>query len=363
MQLMDLSASASPPPPPRPGIVPDVPRARDRIRGKHVALFCGCVIWYAIARSLAVGTASGFALRFNLADEQPLLNALALLFLVALGISALRARERNLGPLPTSLGLPRRDTVLEEWAAGIALGWGIAAIAVLAMLLGGALHVQLWTAPRAFWLLALSAATLALATLAKVLALYGYGFQHLIDATGPVRATLVMIAIVAGDVILTGSPTGLPDGARLLQAALGALLLCLCWLRTRAVWLGWGAWFSWAASTALVFGLPLGAESSYPGVVDGRTIGPVWLTGGDYGPSSSAPMILLLIASIPLLMHLTDEFAWKYTRRQIVAAGIPVDIPAPAAHAAMEEPEPSGTSLVQIQPLAPIRGVRDAASD
>jgi uncharacterized protein len=230
------------------------------------------------------------------------------------------------------------------------------------MLLGGALHVQLWTAPRAFWLLALSAVALALATLAKVLALYGYGFQHLIDATGPVRATLVMIAIVAGDVILTRSPSGPPDGARLLESALGAVLLCLCWLRTRAVWLGWGSWFGWAASTALVFGLPIGTDSSYSAVVDGRTVGPVWLTGGDYGPSSSAPMILLLIASIPLLIRLTDEFAWKYTRREIVAAGIPVDIPAPAAHAAIEEPAPSDTGLVQIQALAPTRDVRDAAS-
>jgi hypothetical protein len=212
-------------------------------------------------------------------------------------------------------------------------------------------------------MLCISAASLALLTLSKVLVLYGYGFQHLIEGTGPVRATAILVAIVTIDATLGESTYGTPDGSRVLVSALGALLLCLCWLRTRGLWMGWGAWFGWAASTALIFGLPLGPAASYASVVDARAVGPIWLTGGEYGPSAAGFLILLLLAVIPLLVRITDEYAWRYTRRPIVPAGIPVDIPAPAAHAAMEEPAPAPTSLVQIQPIAPAPASQDVASD
>jgi hypothetical protein len=212
-------------------------------------------------------------------------------------------------------------------------------------------------------MLSISAATLALLILSKVLVLYGYGFQHLIEGTGPVKATAILVAIVTADAILSASPYGTPDGSRVLVSALGALLLCLCWLWTRGLWMGWGAWFGWAASTALIFGLPLGPAASYASVVDARAVGPIWLTGGEYGSSASGLLVLLLLAAIPLLVRITDEYAWRYTRRPIVPAGIPVDIPAPTAHAAMEEPAPAPTSLVQIQPIAPAPASQDVASD
>lgn len=362
MQLTDLSPTASPPPPPKPATAGEAGDVRGRRRWQHVTLFCGCVIWYAVAHAVAASTASGFAVRFNLGDEQPLLDALALLFLVVVGIAALRARDPGAGMLHTSLGLPKRVTWTEEWGIGAALGWGISAAGALLMLLARALHVQLWTAPRAFWLLGVSGAALAIGTLAKVLALYGYGFRHLVEAVGTARATLLMIAVVAAHSMLT--PTaGRADGVRLLGSAAGALLLCLCWARTRAAWMGWGVWFGWAASTALLFGLPLGANLSYSALVDGRAVGHLWLTGGEYGPSAAISEVLLALAAVPLLMRLTDEFAWRYARKEILPAGIPVDVRAPAAHAAMEVPTSSAASLVQIQPLAPMREGTDVASD
>jgi hypothetical protein len=329
----------------------------------HLALFFGCIAWYRIALSLASSMASGFALRFNLADEQPLFEAAALLFLVVLAICVMRIVERTVAPLQWSLGLPKRPTSAEEWATGAAMGWGVAVISVLAMLLSHSLHVQLWTAPRAFWILSISAASLALVTLSKVLVLYGYGFQHLIEGTGPVKAAAILVAIVTMDAILGASPYGTPDGSRVLVSAVGALLLCLCWLRTRGLWMGWGAWFGWAGSTTLIFGLPLGPAASYASVVDARAVGPLWLTGGEYGPPAARFLVLLLLAAIPLLVRITDEYAWRYTRRPIVPAGIPVDIPAPAAHAAMEESAPALPSLVQIQPVAPAPASQDVASD
>jgi hypothetical protein len=319
----------------------------------HLALFFGCIALYRLASTLALSAASGFAARFDLGDEQPLLEAVAFLFLIVVGIAAMHIVERRLAPLRWSLGLAKRATSREEWGTGAALGWGIALISVVGMVLARTLHLQLWTAPRAFWLLSIGAVSLALVTLAKTLALYGYGFQHLVEATGPVRATVVLVAIVTIEAILTPSPDSTPAGYRILVSSLGALLLCLCWIRTNAVWLGWGAWFGWAASTTFLFGLPLGHAMSYSAVIDGRAGPPVWLTGGDYGPSASGFLVLLLLAAIPLLVRLTSDYAWNYTRKPIVPAGIPVEIPTPAAHAAIEQAPPPPAALVQIQPVAP----------
>jgi len=353
MQPIEPSTTATPPPP-RPAETSGAAQVRKRPRSLHLALFFGCIALYRVALVVAAGAASGFAGRFDLGDEQPLLEAVAFLFLVVVGIGAMHSAERRLAPLRWSLGLPKRPTAGDEWGTGAALGWGIALVSVLAMVLARSINLQLWIAPRAFWLLSIGAVGLALTTLAKTLVLYGYGFQHLIEATSPAKGTLILVCIVLIDAILTPSPESTANGARVLVTALGALLLCLCWIRTRAVWLGWGAWFGWAASTALLFGLPLGPGMAYTAVVDARAGQPVWLTGGDYGPAASGFLVLLLVAAVPVLVRATSDYAWNYTRKPLVPAGIPVEIPAPAAHASMEQaPPPPPPALVQIQPLGP----------
>ena len=352
MQPIETPTTAVPPPP-LPAAASVESAVRQRPRSMDFVLFFGCLALYRLAENVASSTASGFAARFNLGDEQPILHALAFLFLVVVGIAALHLIERRLAPFRWSIGLPSRATSREEWGTGVALGWGIAAVSVLAMVAVRALNVQLWLAPRAFWLLGLGAVTLALLTLAKVLALFGYGFEHLTRAVGPARATVLMVVIVMLDAIATSTPQGTADGSRVLVAALGSLLLCLCWIRTHAVWFAWGGWFGWAAATALLFGLPIGPAGTYTGVVDARVGAPVWITGGYYGPAASALLVLLLLIAIPVLVRLTSDYAWNYTRKPLVPAGIPVDIPAPAAHATMEQAPPPPPALVQIQPVTP----------
>jgi hypothetical protein len=316
-------------------------------------LFLICIAWFRIASVLADSAAIGFALRLNLIDEEPLLSAIALLFLIVVGIGALHSIQRGLTPLRLSMGLSDRETSFEEWGTGVALGWGVAAVTALAMFLGRSLHAQIWTTPHAFVLLLLGLATLAAATLAKMLAIYGYGFRHLTVAIGPTRATLVLVVLAFADAVFTGTPYGTPDGIRILVSTVAALVLCLCWLRTHAVWLGWGAWFGWAASTALVFGLALGPASADAALVAARGAGPAWLTGYTYGPSAALPMLVLLLAVIPILFRVTDEYAWRYTRPPLIPAGIPVDIPPPAAHTQLEAVPPPPVALVQIHPVAP----------
>ncbi len=303
---------------------------------------------------LADSASIGLAQRFDLGDFQPLMQALFLLFLVVCGFALLRSIERRIAPLRLTLGFPKRATSREEWATGAAIGWGLAICSVVPMVLTRSLNMHLWTAPRAFELLGISLATLAVATLAHTLAVFGYGFQRLIEATGQVRATLILVGLAALEVALTPAFYETPGGTRLLVTMLGATLLCLCWTRTHGLWMVWGLHFAWAAATGVLFGLPLAGDTSFASVVDTRAAGRVWITGGDYGPAAAFFSVLLLIAAIPILVRVTSDYAWKYTHPPIIPAGYDVTIAPPAAHVAMEQAAAAQpVSLVQILPAAP----------
>jgi membrane protease YdiL (CAAX protease family) len=326
-----------------------------RSRSLDFALFVAAILWYLCARAIAASVALVLDLRFDLGAARPLVEASLLLVMLICGLALLRVIEQRRAPLRLTLGLPRRATSRAEWATGAAIGWGLAVASVLPMALARALNVQIWTAPRAFMLLGLGLLTLAIATLAHALAIYGYGFQRLIDATGPVRATMVLMLLTAIHAAYTPTAYGTPDATRILVAMLAALLLSLCWLRTHGLWLLWGVHFAWAAAIAILFGLPLGGDNSFGSIVDTRIAGPVWLTGGEYGPQAALLSVFLLLAAIPVLVRATDEYAWKYTHPPLIPGGYDVTLAPPAAHIAMEQAGESvqTASLVQILPSTP----------
>lgn len=351
--------------------IPQSPRSlagpQPRSRALDFALFVAAMLWYVCAQALSSSAAGVLGLSFDLGDWIPLLKAALLLFLLVCGLILLRRIERRLAPLRITLGLTQRATSPVEWATGAAIGWGIAVASVLPMALARALNTQLWLAPRAFLLCALSLLTLAIATLAHTLAIYGYGYHRLIDAMGPVRATLMLLALVTVVHSAMPSPYGTPDGTRILVDLLMTLLLCLCWLRTHAVWLAWGLHFAWASAIAVLFGLPIAGQVSFGSVVDTRTVGPVWLTGGEYGPAAALLSILILLVAIPTLIRATDDYAWKYTHPPLIPGGYDVTIAPPAAHIAMEQTAASAqtvhpASLVQIQTTAEQRPTSETAS-
>jgi membrane protease YdiL (CAAX protease family) len=324
--------------------------ARQRPRSLLIALFIAAGSWYFCALQVAKSAADGLANKFGLSDEQPLLEKAFALFLVVVGLALLRAIERRRAPLRLAIGLPRRKTSPEEWGTGAAIGWGLAVASVVPMALARTLNVQLWASPRAFLVCGLSLATLAVATLAKDMGVHGYAFQRLIDAIGPVRATILMALFAAVYEALKPetSPVAIAIGV------LSSILLSLCWLRTQGLWLLWGLHFAWAASTGVLFGLPLAGDTSFSSVVDSRAVGPLWLTGGSYGPAGALLSIIILLAAFPILVRATDDYAWDYTRPPIIPAGYDVTIPPPAAHAAMEQAQAiQPASLVQILPAAP----------
>jgi membrane protease YdiL (CAAX protease family) len=332
----------------------DTTTSRRSERTLQLALFVTSVAWFLAADTVAAHAARGLSERFALNAARPLLTSIFLLFLLAVGFSILQAIAKRPSSLREVLGLPKRPTARREWELGAVLGWGLVVLAVLPMAVLGTLHVYLWMQPRAFSLLLLHLVTLAVAALAEEAAFRGYPFRRLIESVGPVAATI-------GLSFLFGLGHALNPGANwtsTLVTMLAGLLLSVAWLRTHGLWLGWGFHFAWNASMGILFGLPISGISDFASIIQTRSFGHLWITGGDYGPEGASFTAIVLLVGIALLVRITRDYAWHYTYVPIVAAGYPMEAPPPAAHVAMEQmaqqgiPTPAAT-LVQILPSTP----------
>lgn len=333
--------------------------ARRSERTLQLALFLTSVAWFLASDTIAGRAARGLSERFSIDAARPLLTSVFLLFLLALGFSLLQAISNRPSRLRDVLGLPKRPTARREWELGAALGWGLVVLAVLPMALAGTLNIQLWTQPRAFSLLLLNLGTLAVAALAEEVAFRGYAYRRLIESIGPVAATIGMSLLFGLGHIFNPGATWTST----LVTILAGLLLSLAWLRTRGLWLGWGFHFSWNVSIGILFGLPISGINDFASIVQTRTFGQLWLTGGDYGPEGAAFTVIVLLVGIAVLVRITRDYAWHYTYVPIVPAGYPMEAQPPAAHVAMEQqarPAPAAVTLVQILPSTPqTRSVTD----
>ena len=249
-----------------------------------------------------------------------------------------------------ALGLPRRATAGREWVLGAAIGWGLAVAAVLPMALGRTLHMRFWTEPRAWVFVAFNFAALLAGSLAMEMGLRGFAFRRLIDATGPAWATVLF----AGGLALAHGMTPQATWTSIVVTLLFAWLLALAWLRTHGLWLGWGLHFAWDACIALVFGLPLRGGSDFVSAVQTRAFHPRWLTGNGFGPEGALFTAIGLVGAMVVLALATGDYAWDYTRPEIVAAGYEVNPAPPPAHTALEgEAAVRPPALVQILPVTP----------
>jgi membrane protease YdiL (CAAX protease family) len=317
----------------------------------QLALFGTTMAWFVSSEIIAGRAAHGLSNRFYIPSSRYLLTGIFLLFLLAVGFALLNTIARNYSSLRDLLGLPRRPTSREEWIIGAALGWGMVVLAVLPMALAGTLHVTLWTSPRAFSLLFLNLAALAVSALVEEVVFRGYPFRCLIAAIGPTAATVILSVLFGLLHMLNNDATW----TSVLIAMFAGVLFSVAWLRTHGLWLPWGLHFAWNASMGVLFGLPVSGITDFSSVVQTQAIGRTWLTGGLYGPEGALFTIVVLAFGLIFLIRLTRDYAWHYTHTPIVAGGYPMDAPPPAAHTAMEQqarPAPP-PPLVQILPTTP----------
>jgi membrane protease YdiL (CAAX protease family) len=312
-------------------------------------MFVAAMLWAGAASVVARKAAAGIAGQFGLTYGQNLLQALFLLFLAVVGFQTLDWIAFR-GALRNHVGwLPMRKTAAREWGTGLAIGWGLCLAAVLPVLVVGEFHSDLnHGAGVALGVLA-SAVTLLLLALAEEAIFRGYPMQRLARAIGPAWAAVAMSAIFAVALVSFAPPLNLAWA--LLDGFLFGLLLAIAYLRTHALWLGWGVHFGYRVVMAVLLGLPIVGRTDFGSVLNGTLGGPPWLNGGFFGLDAAVLTAVFLVGGIAVLYRVTREWAWAYTLPEIVAGGYPVEVAPPPAHVAMERAAPP--PLVQILPSTP----------
>jgi membrane protease YdiL (CAAX protease family) len=316
----------------------------------QLALFVVGILWVITSSHVAAIASEGLTSRLNIALLQPLLQQAFWLFLLLIGFAWLGRPVLQPNSLRRANALPARPTTGQEWQRGFALGWAMALIAVLPMVILGALHPQ-FALGAPFWLsAAVSIPSLALAVLAVEVAFRGFLFARLIAAIGTAPATVFMALLFALFCGLQPNATPLAEAS----AFFAGILLSLCYLRTHALWLGWGLHFAWGLTLTVFLGLPIAGSAAYTSLVVTNATGPDWLTGGAYGPEAALFTLVVLIAAILPLYRITRTYAWEYTLAPILPMGQAVVIAPPAAHTAMEEAAAASPApLVQILASTP----------
>jgi len=309
--------------------------------------FIAAVCYFFLAQTLARHGAQGVASE----ALTPMVEQAMLVFLLLLGYAAFGSWMDHQSRPISAQGLPRREGWLGEAGLGLSVGWAIAVVCVLPLVLVGGIEIVLSLKGSAWgWLLA-DTAFFALLALGEEIAFRGYGFQRFAHSVGPVGASLGYAAFFA---IVQALGPGASHASVAVSVML-SLLLSMAYLRTRALWVSWGINFGWKASRALVFGLAVSGINSHSPVVQGDPMGPFWLTGGGYGLDGTWIAFFVLLAAFPVVYRLTRDLDYRYNAPVIIPGGIAVDLDAAARRqheAATREAAPAAPGLVQILPAA-----------
>ena len=338
--------------------------AADRVRAFGYVILAAT--WFYFAESLSVHAAHGLVSGIWI----PLVERSIFLFLLVFGYAAMaRIFNGQQQPLRT-MGLALRPGWQREIGLGAALGWGMLIASILPLVLSGGLIVTFWLVPRQFGVLVLDLLLLAVASLAEEVAFRGYPFQRLIAAVGPTLATIgFSVAFAMVHIFNPGA-----NHASFLVTVLSGWLLSVAYLRTRALWVCWGWHFAWNASMCVLFGLPVSGITEFSPVIQSNTVGPLWMTGGDYGPEASGVTAIVLLLGVFIVYRATRRYAYLYNQPVIIPAGIPVDLDAMSRtlaphHPVAPPPPPAGSTLVQISagssslPLSPAAPAPPAPQD
>lgn len=288
-----------------------------RRRIVSLAWFVIAAIYFIVAREVANVAANGLASGhwFDFADRA------ILLFLLIVGFAAMGyAGQKQFHPV-AAMGLQSRPGRGREFALGAAIGWAGVTVCALIIAVFGGMVLFFYTGWRQFALIPLDLAILLIASLAEEVAFRGYPFQRLSEATNPFFAMLLLSGLYALAHIT--NPGASP--ASFLVTMLAGWLLTIAYLRTRALWMGWGIHFAWNASMAVLFGLPLSGITRFSPVITSTAIGPTWLTGFNYGPEGSALCIVVMLALIPVTMWATRDLNTQYGVRATAASGPAVE--------------------------------------
>lgn len=196
----------------------------------------------------------------------------------------------------STLGLTFHPAWKKEFVSGLGVGAGLMGTVVATMIAARlATYSGLTLEPRpsigAFVAIALF---LFLAAALEEITYRGYAFQRLIDALGAPAA--VVITSVAFGLAHWGNPSVTPLST--VNTVLAGMVMACGYLRVRSLWLPIGLHFAWNFVLGPVASLPVSGLRLGFAFFRAHVAGPIWLTGGDYGPEGSVILTMVSIGSI-----------------------------------------------------------------
>ncbi|MEX0980413.1 MAG: type II CAAX endopeptidase family protein [Gemmatimonadota bacterium] len=201
------------------------------------------------------------------------------------------------GRPPGALGFHLSRAAGRETVAGLALGIGVALLAVAAIALAGGLGWSLtsWEGVTAGSVLLPALGALWLFTIpafAEEALFRGYPFQALAESWGTGAAVLVTSALFATLHLWNPHLTVLG----LLNIFAAGVFLGAIYVRTASLWWVCGVHLGWNWGHGFLTGLPVsGLDLAENPLIEASQRGPDWLSGGGFGPEGSALSVLVLL--------------------------------------------------------------------
>lgn len=258
--------------------------------------FVAVLLWFA-ANFAAMGLSMLFAgsnRRLLMAVSRPLL----MVFLLLAYTWMLRVLDRVPRHPLAAMGLPGGRRAIGDSIFGLLLGSAMVIFAVA--IIGWKGNLQIGTdvhGIRTGALLVEVLLVLSTAAMAEEIAFRGYPFQRLVETTGPGGAIALMSALFGS--LHLANPNSSTVG--LLNTMLIGIVFSVAYLRSRTLWLPWGMHWGWNAVLGAGVGLPVSGFDMSVGI-RAKATGPLWLTGGAYGPEASLACTAAAVVALVVVL-------------------------------------------------------------
>jgi hypothetical protein len=220
--------------------------------------------------------------------------AYLILFCGILAVSYLLALYLDKRPIST-IGFMFHSRWLKEYMLGVLIGFVLVSILFLFEFGMDFITIKLNDISSSLLtnIFIYSLITIIFQSAFEELSFRGYMFQNFIEGTNVFIATAILSALF-GMAHLTNPNS---SWVAAFNITAGGILLALCYVRTKSLWLPSGLHFSWNFIMGKIYGLPVsGGTSKNPLLILERK-GPIWLTGGDFGPEAGIPALIIVIAA------------------------------------------------------------------
>ena len=199
-------------------------------------------------------------------------------------------------PAFPSVGFPSHGNILRELGQGTLIGGGMMTIIFAAELSFGmvTLSFKPLSILHASHLFGASVVIFVVGAFGEELLFRGYLFQTMVEGTGRIIAVVVFACFFGFAHANNPNVTFFS----LVNVALAGVWLSIAYFKTRTLWFPIALHFSWNFFQNHIFSFPVSGiqfEKYQLGVL--KQSGPVWLTGGSFGPEGGALATIMLAAA------------------------------------------------------------------